>query len=492
MNKFTNAMNEYGDMTLTENGGLAYKTTSSDLLDMFANIGGMRDRDMHDVTSLWLRARAEDKELADNLVLYARNIRDGGLGERKIGRTLLAELAKVDPAKVRRNLQTIVDTGRWDDLFVLEASDVWSDVVEFIKTQIKSDIKGMKNREPVSICAKWLPSINTSSKETKRLANKLCASLNLTPRTYRKTLSALRKYLDVVERKMSAGQWESINFESVPSLAMSRYINCYNKRCQERFAEYKASLVKGEAKVNAATLYPYDIVKKYLDTNYSWYGRRDRTLDPVDEAQWKALPNYINEDMNLMFVCDVSGSMSCPENRPMATAVGLGIYFAQRNKGDYHNLFMTFSSNPTIQKIKDTWNLQQCIDHVLSSDWGMSTDLDKTFRLIYDVAVKAGEAPKAICIVSDMEINDWGSTNTANSITRKWQRKFAEAGLVCPRLIYWNVASRHGNVLAQATDNVAFVSGYGIGAFQFFNTLLTKDAYQAMVEILTKPQFQWK
>lgn len=492
MSNFTDIMNVYGDMGKTENGAVCYKTTSSDLLDLFANIGGMRDRNESDIVSLWLKAREEDKELADNIVLYARNIRDGGLGERKIGRILLKSLAKIDSAKVKRNLQTIVDVGRWDDLFVLEASEIWSDVVEFIKEQIKSDVNGMKNGEPISICAKWLPSINTSSKETKRLANKLCASLNLTPRTYRKTLSALRKYLDVVERKMSAGQWDEINFESVPSVAMSRYINCYNKHCQERFYAYKESLKKGEAKVNAAVLYPYDIIKKYLDANYDWWGRKDGELDPVYEEQWKALPNYINEDMNLMFVVDTSGSMMSPENRPMATAVGLGIYFAQRNKGDYHNLFMTFSSNPTIQKIRDNWSLQKCIDHVLESDWGMSTDLDKTFKLIYDVAVKAGEAPKAICIVSDMEIDDWGSTDYANSIIEKWQNKFKEAGLVCPRLIYWNVASRNGNVLAQASDNVAFVSGYGIGSFQFFNTLLTKDAYQAMVEILTKPQFQWK
>lgn len=486
---FVNQFKRMSNMTTTENGGLAYKSTGSDLLSLFANIGGMRDRNDSDIISAWKLARKEDKLLADNLILYSRDIRNAGLGERRIGRLLLKELAMVDPRKVERNLQKIVDAGRWDDLFVFEGTPAWDETVRFIQNQFRTDVNGMKKNEPISLLAKWLPSINASSEKTKRLARIFCTLFSLTPRTYRKSLSAMRKYIDVVERKMSAGQWNEINFETVPSVAMSRYIATYNKRCQERFAEYKASLEKGEAKVNAATLYPYNLVQSYISQNR--YGRQ-QSMDTVTKEQWKALPNYVNGEFDVVCVCDTSGSMMSNNYQPISTAVGLGIYFAQRNKGAFHNLFMTFSSNPTIQKIQDNWELDQCVDYVLKSDWGMSTNLDKSFKLIYDIAVKAHEAPKAIAILSDMEIDAWGSKDMAESITEKWNKKFVEAGLECPKLIYWNIESRHGNVLSQCTDNVAYCSGYGIGSFKFFQTLIDKSAVEAMMEILTQPAFCWK
>ena len=47
--------------------------------------------------------------------------------------------------------------------------------------------------------------------------------LGLTEREYRKGLSALRKHLDVVERKMSSQNWQSIDYETVPSKANLNY-----------------------------------------------------------------------------------------------------------------------------------------------------------------------------------------------------------------------------------------------------------------------------
>ena len=488
MSNFANAFGRMADMTATENGGRAFRTTGSSLLDLFANIGGMRNRATTDVTAQWKTARAEDKELADNLVLYARDIRATGLGERKIGRALLRELATIDPAKVGRNLQTIVDCGRWDDLFVLIDTPVRNDVWAFIEKQFRADIVGMKQNAPISLLAKWMPSINTSSKETRALARKVCAKFDLSERTYRKTLSALRKHIGIVERLMSAGEWDKINFESVPSVAMSRYINTYNKRCQERFAEYKASLVKGEAKVNAATLYPYDIVMKWLNSGYY----SPKSLDPVDEAQWKALPNYVNESYDVVVLADVSGSMMTDNCRPMATSIGLATYFAQRNKGAYHGKYLTFTNQPAFINLNDNWTLSQCLDYVKREGVGYSTNLDRAFEAIYNVARSCGEAPKALVVISDMEIDCWYSGDFCDSIASKWAKKYQAVGLTAPKLILWNVESRGGRVLAQQSENVGFVSGYGVGPFANLTSLIDKSAYEAMVEILTQPQFTWK
>jgi len=491
MSDFANMLKTLSSVSSSENGAQVYNTTGTAMLDLFANIGGMRGRPDSDIISAWRAARAEDEELADNCVLYARNIRAGGLGERKIGRLLLHELALLNPEKVEKNFMKIVECGRWDDLFSLFNTPVENAMLQFIQTQLTIDIHNAVENKPISLLAKWLPSSNTSSKETRTLARKIYTAFEIDERTYRKTLSYLRLYLKIVERYMSSGQWDKIDFEAVPSVAMSRYIKTFNQHLPEKFAEYKEKLKSGEAKVNAATLYPYDIIRPYLTKRCGWGGDPYATIDEVQEAQWNALPNYVKEDEEIVCICDTSGSMTCDEFRPLATAIGLGVYFAQRNKGQYHNIFINFSSQPTIHKIEDGWNLQTCVNKVLASNWGYSTNLDKTFELIYNIAKATMDVPKALVIISDMEINSWSGGDEYLSITEKWEEKYREIGLKCPKLIYWNVASRHDNTLAKCTDNVGFVSGSSAGAFQFMQTLINKSAYEAMREILTKPEYTW-
>ena len=480
---FTDIFKRQAETTESENGGKVFSTTSNELLDLFANIGGMRNRKEKDVVEMWLAARNCDKELADNLILYTRDIRNQGLGERNLGRILLRELALIDPHKIERNLQTIVDAGRWDDLYCFVGTPVEKEMWNFIELQLKLDIEGMKNREPISIMAKWLKSSNTSSEESRKLAKKTYQALGLTERTYRKTLSALRKYLRVVETLMSAGKWNEINFEEVPSVAMSRYIKTYDKHCQERFEEYKESLKKGEAKVNASVLYPYDITMKFF---------KGTGLDVVDEAQWNSLPNYVDGENDVVVMADVSGSMTVDHCRPIATSIGLATYFAQRNKGAYHGMYMTFTNDPHFIKINDNWSLKKTLDEVVHKGIGYSTDLDKAFEAIFEVAETSGDCPSSLIVISDMEIDRWYSGDYCDSIAQKWEKKYLEIGLKAPKLILWNVESRGGRVLAQQSERVGFVSGYGVSSFSNLMILINKSAYEAMVEILSKPQFQWK
>lgn len=480
---FVDNLKAEANITYSENGGKVVSTTNSALLDLFANIGGMRNRNSNDIISMWRAARLEDKELADNLILYTRGIRNGGIGERRIGRLLLGELARIDPTKVIRNFQTIVDAGRWDDLFVFIGTPVENEMWSFIHEQFLKDIEFIAENKPISLMVKWLKSENTSSVKSRKIATLTRTHLGLTSRQYRKTLSRMRNYIDVVEKKMSSGNWEDIEYEKVPSYAMKNYKNAFNKHTPEKFEAYKAALQNGETKINSSTLYPYDLVKPYFKSY--------NDVDAIIEEQWKALPNYLeNEDDELLFIIDSSGSMTCDDYNPISTAIGLGIYYAQKNKGAYHNLFMTFSEQPEILSIKDEWNLYQCINRIYHTKWGFSTNLDAAFGKIYQIAKESNDAPKALCIVSDMEIDNWSSAHSAKTITEKWARKFEEIGLIAPKLIYWNVASRNNHMLANSNENVSFISGAGIGPFKFFRTLISKTAYEAMEEILNN--FNWK
>lgn len=147
MSNFSNAFERMADSTLSENNGKVFSTTGSALLDLFANIGGMRNRDMADVVKMWRNARVENEELADNLVLYVGDIRNGGLGERKIRRALLRELALIDPHKIERNFDTIVESFRWDDLYIFIGTPVEKAMWDYIKEQFKKDVGMMCNVE---------------------------------------------------------------------------------------------------------------------------------------------------------------------------------------------------------------------------------------------------------------------------------------------------------------------------------------------------------
>lgn len=493
MSNFANSFRNQTNRTKTENGADVYASTGDAILDLFARIGGMRNASEAELNRMYLDARNSDKELADNMILYARDIRNGGIGERKIARTLLKTLALRDPAKVGRNFDTIVTAGRWDDLFVLMGTSLETQALDFMKEQFSKDVLGMGKQENISLLAKWLPSANTSSKETRRLARKVYTYFGLSERTYRKTLSALRKYLDIVEKKMSAQEFSAIDYQTVPSVAMTRYRSAFGKHDYERFNAYINAVTSGNAKINASVSYPYDIAKTYVNAcNWSW-SNRPIQVDPVLEAQWKALPQYVKGEHNAIVLADVSGSMS---GLPMATSVSLGIYFAERNKGAYANLVMSFTDKPTLYELDPKATLASRVKQVMSHE-GYNTDLDLAFQRIYDIAKKEHDAPSALIVISDGEIDNYAQRLRRNgssfeSIAEKWQAKYAEIGLKAPKLIMWNVASR-GDRFIDGKENrgVAYVSGSSAATFKELTTLISQDAMTAMKEILSRPQFSW-
>lgn len=484
---FANVMKKEAQTKLTENGAVAYNTLNNGLLDLFAVIGALRPQSESEIEQKFARAFNEDKLLATKMLFYAGNIR-GGLGERRTFRVCLKWLAQNYPEIVIKNMANIPLFNRWDSLFILENTPAERAMWEFIKVQLMSDIRAMKKNQPVSLLAKWLPSENTSSKRTVRLAQKAMSALYMTPRNYRKTLSALRKYIKVVERDMSANQWGDINYEGVPSYAMKNYRNAFAKHDAIRFSNYIASLNKGEAKINASTLFPYDLVREYVNEVWIW-GCRNAKLDPVVEAQWKALPNYIEGENNYVVMADVSGSM---DGRPIMTSIGLAIYFAERNKGDYHNTYMTFTDKPHFINIKEGATLLENVKTVANTDVGFNTDLEAAFDYILSNAiynnVSNEDMPKALIVISDMEIDRYMSRRGLGFVDTM-KEKFNVAEYEMPKIILWNVEARQDTYLSQNPD-VIYVSGSSPSVFKsFIGALNGETAYDVMLKTLNDKMY---
>jgi hypothetical protein len=487
--QFINAMSKENNWKLTENQADALKSTTNALLDLFGTIGALRTRSDQDVEQLFSKAFSEDKLLATKMSFYARNIR-GGLGERRVSRTIWKWLAKIYPEIMQKNLWIVPEFGRWDDLYEFVGTSIEKDMWRIITDQWKEDLLTLKENKPVSLLAKWLKSVNTSSKESNKLGKLTAKQLGLSESQYRKTLSVLRKRIDIVERKMSSNEWKDIKYPRVPSKAMTNYRKAFYKHDEDGFAKYLEAVKKGEVVIHSETLYPYDIMEKIFKGEYN----------EVLEQQWKALPNYVEGENNILVMADVSWSMS---GRPIATSVGLAIYFAERNKGIFKDVFMTFSAKPEFVKLVGN-TLYEKANNARTAHWDMNTDIEAAFKMIINASVsnhlKQEDMPKSLIIISDMEFDDattqrTGYYNSSITVDRKtyyqhMKQLYAENGYELPKIVFWNVDARSNTFHAIPEDGVQFASGQATSVFQSIISNSEFGAYEMMVNTLNNPVYE--
>jgi len=479
---FSDVMREESKWTKTENGADAKNTTDSALLDMFATIGSMRSRSEDEIIQKFELAFQEDPLGAMRCLFYARDIRGNGLGERRVFRVLLPYVAEKHKSELDKNLRLVPEYGRYDDLYSLINTKLEERMWDIIATQLLKDKVNMQKGNPVSLLAKWLKKADASSPNTRKLGIYTAKELGMSVYDYKRLCVKLRRYIDVVEQRMSANEWETINYPAVPSRAMMNYRKAFARHDQERFDEYLNKVQSGEQKINSATLYPYDIVEKIL------YGRED---SKVLEVQWNNLPNYVDGDVNAVVMADVSGSMS---GRPLATSIGLAMYFAERNKGAYHNLFMTFSENPQFVTVKGN-TIAQKINFISKADWGWNTDLEKALLKILDVAIdnhcSQEEMPKSLIIISDMEIDEADEQNHRENFYDYVSRVYEEHGYKIPNVVFWNVDSRHDVFLADKNrKGVQLVSGQSASTFKNLIGCVDKTPVEMMYSVLNSERYQ--
>lgn len=472
--KFIKGLERETNWKLTENDQLALKSTLNGLVDLFGTIGALRNRSEEEIISLFSKAFAEDRLLALKTLFFARNIRGLGLGERRTPRVIYRWLAIVYPEYIETNLHLIPKFGRWDDLYAFEGTSLEKQAFKLIKDQWKKDLDSLNKQKPVSLLGKWLKSVNTSSKESRRLGKLTAKYLGLSEKDYRTFLSLLRKRIDVVETKMSSNEWQNINYSSVPSKAMTNYRNAFFKQDGERFQKFLSGLKSGETKINASTLYPYDLISKI---NIGW-DFQSAVYDEVIEAQWRALPNYIEGENNVLVVADTSSSMTWAKKgnvTPMDVSIGLAIYFAERNSGPYKNKFVTFSSEPSFVDLKGETLSEKisCIPNIISN-----TNLEAVFDLVLNTALENNlveeELPKSIIVISDMEFDACVESNNARSYSdSKWtfydsmKKKYEDKGYSIPNIVFWNVEARNNTYHAFSDyKGVQLASGASPSIFQ--------------------------
>ena len=442
--KFVDALRQ--ENMLTENGMATNSSSLNACVDLFFNIGAMRGQDKQRLIATFSKAFNEDPKRAMKLLFWARDVR-GGAGERQVFKDIITYLAENHDLALKPNLHLIAEYGRFDDLLVLVGTLLETQALQIIEDAIKAEN---------GLCAKWMPRKGP-------VAEKLRNFMKMSPKQYRKTLVNLT---NVVETKMCAKEWDTIEFGKLPSVASARYQKAFGKNAYESYSAYIQSLVKGEAKINAGAVYPYDITKSLTRGNAT-----------VANEQWKALPNYMEGANDMILpVVDVSGSMSTPAGGSksvtcMDVAISLGLYISERNEGPFKDAFITFSDSPQLQVLSGS--LKDRYAQMLHANWGMSTNLEATFKLILDQATKHNlsqdEMPNKILILSDMEFNaatgggGWrnNESNWNPTAQQMIEKMYDVAGYTMPQIVYWNIQSRNGGVpVAFDTQGTALVSGF--------------------------------
>lgn len=499
MNRATCFLNEYGNESFTLNGAKGLHTTLHPLLDLNFKVCSLRGMSTEKITTEFTKAYVSNNKYAIKWLFFLRDIQQG-LGERRSFRNCLKHLVISHPEVARTVIKLLPEYGRFDDLLCLINSPLRKDVCTFMHEQLVQDIANARLGKPVSLLAKWLPSINTSSKETIEMARIISTEFEMNSAQYRKTLSSLRRYLNVLEVKISANQWAEVEYENVPAKANLKYDKAFQKHDEERRNDFLLQAYLKDGKINAKGIAPYEVVGRFHKDMFS-YNIED---DLLGELMWKHLlrQGYKNEWglSDCIVVADSSGSMldsigyKTSKVCALDVAYSLAIYFAEQSKGPFHDISISFSERPEFIDLSQGKTLKDKLEIMLAYSQVANTNIEAVFDMLLEMAVSkkvpSKQIPKQVLIISDMEFDEASDTEVDQTLFDSIEVKYCNAGYEMPRLIFWNVCGKTNTI--PKVDNkkgICLLSGFSQNAIRVAANREITDPYKSLLSILDSPRY---
>lgn len=435
-------------MIKTKEGGIQYEHSLDHAIEFFSKAGSIFSKkgnfyeERESVLSLFQKIWIVDKELAFKLLMWLRDCR-GGAGNRSGARECYKWLSKYDPEWLEINISLLPEIGRWDDLRSLFDSDLEINAAKLWSYNLKENI----------LAAKWA---DRSDKPLQKF-------LELNEAGLRKLLSKIRKN-HIVEHEMCTKRWNEIEYEKVPSVAISRYTNAFGRHDEERFEKFKEDLKTGKKKIHASVLFPHDCVRTVL------HG------DPeIGEAQFNELPNFLEGvEERIIVISDTSGSMQTNISGSVEAihiSQGMALYCSAKISKDnpFHKKFIGFCSEGKFKNWNDM-DFAQAIQNRNIFDGAVgSTRIDKALDLILETAkffnLANEQIPTTLLIISDMQfysgsgIYGAGCSNSDTEINQALN-KWTKANYNKPKIIYWNTDGYAGSPEVANSYNVALISGF--------------------------------
>lgn len=429
MNKLEKILNE----KLTENGDVSYKSTGNNLTDLLF-MTAFFEKHLDE-------AKIGDSEKEKVFSMFIRDPRFG-LGRRDLGRRLMYQ-SKVSP-------ENVVLAGRYDDLWHIPTDEN----IDYLH----SVLNGSEDKEHIELAKKWMPRLTGKDK---KIAKALCQMWNITEKDYRKLIKTDK----TVEYKLSYAEKEEgtplnelfkkgnyrhplvdeINFEQVPSLAMTKYLHTFSTRedIKDRFEEYIKAVKEDKAKVNTSTANVYDAYKTTT---------RGVSNEASDVIGKKIVDNAtLGVEMNAIVILDTSGSMGILGynsilDKAISVAHGIATHSTYAK-----NQLITFNERPRFVEIKgDT--LKDQYRSMVYTDWGWNTDFGKVMKLLQ----KLNKYPEYLIVLSDMEF-DSGSNQSKEETMKIFKQYGAET-----KIIWWNLNDRNKTVPEFDEYGNIYLSGYNL------------------------------
>ena len=428
----------------TENGDISYKSTGNNLTDLFFMTAYFENH--------LDEAHIGESEKEKIFSMFVRDPRFG-LGRRDLGRRLMA-LSKVSP-------ENIVKAGRYDDLLYNPTDEALS----LLYNELKNGNE---------LAKKWMPRLTGKDSY---VAKTLCKIWEISEKEYR----ALIKANSTTEYKLSYAERmegtplndlfgkghfkhplvKEIDFEKVPSLAMTKYLHTFSIRedLKERFSEYIQRVKESKAKVNTSTANVHD-------------GYKVATRGVLTEAK-EVIANKIVDDktigveMNAICIVDSSGSMGWGGyNKDSLLGRAYSIAYGIAIKSTYApNQVISFSSRPQLMTIHGN-TLKEKYQSMYTGDCS-NTDFGRVMELLRGLK----KYPEYLIVLSDMEFDE-GS----NQSKRETMRIFKEHGAET-KIIWWNLNDRNKTVPEFDEYGNIYLSGYNLQILKLLENNFDMSAY---------------
>ena len=426
----------------TENGDISYKTTGNNLTDLFF-MTSFFEKNLDQV-----KIGTTDKEK-----LFSMFVRDPrfGLGRRDLGRRLM-QLSNV-------SAEDIILAGRFDDLWKIPTDNN----LEVLRKYVEEN----------NLAKKWMPRLTGKDK---MIAKAICEEWNIDEKTYRnliKTDSTVEYKLSFAEKQngtelnnlFNKNEYihplvEKIDFEKVPSLAMTKYLNCFSTRedIKPRFDKYMQEVKENKKKVNVSTTNVHDAYKTVS---------RGTSTENADILGKKIVDNAtIGVEMNAIVILDTSGSMgyfafdNSLLSKAMSVAHGIATHSTYAP-----NQIISFSSRPRLMTIKGN-TLKEQYNSMYTGDCS-NTDFGKVMEILQGLH----KFPEYLIVLSDMEF-DRGS----NQSKKETMKIFKDAGAET-KIIWWNFNDRNKTVPEFDEYGNIYLSGYNLQILKLLENKFDMTTY---------------
>jgi hypothetical protein len=427
-------------MIINEKGAYSLATTNNARVDLFFKM----TQDSHQNPNFfeWIEKSWEESPLDTMKIIFQSRDCRGGKGTKKTFINAMKHLSYEHPAWVEENMAIIPTFGRYKDWIQLINDNTRDQIIYLICKQLNDDVANMKEGNPISLLAKWIPSekkkLNKKNYITKLITKQLYEEHEKEPyKRFRKEyLTPLRYYLKIVENYMCSNRWEEIDFSIVPSCAMNRLKKAFQKHTPEKFTDWLNAVKEGRSKINAGQLQPHELAKHYINGG---------EYDEVVELQWQQIVENTSQLGNFedsIVLSDVSGSM---DGVPMEVSIALGILISSLTAEPFRNIVIPFDTNPSMHIIpKSCTTLQQKVESMKEVPWGGTTDLYKVFELILNRARQYGlspeQMPKRLYILSDMQFDSAIDCDT-KTVFESIEDMYSKTIYTRPDIIFWNLRS---------------------------------------------------